>query len=74
MRLAGVILIALGLLGLVITGITIVTTEQVADFGPLTIEREEQELVPFPTWLALLVLIVGIIFTALGGRGTSTSV
>jgi hypothetical protein len=57
----GIILIALGLLGLAWGGFTYTTREKVVDIGPIHATRDETHNVPLPPIAGALALIGGIV-------------
>ena len=53
MKLIGVILIVLGLLGLAVGGFSYTTRERVVDIGPVKVDADKQHSVPItrlPVW------------------------
>lgn len=64
--LIGIILIALGALGLVIPRITYEEQAAEVDVGPLDIQVQEERSIPIPDLLAGGVLLVGVVFVAMG--------
>jgi hypothetical protein len=62
----GIVLIALGLVGLAWGGFTYTTTEPVLDIGPLHATREKTHNVPLPPIAGALALIGGIVLFAVG--------
>jgi len=57
----GVILIALGLLGLAWGGFTYTTREKVVDIGPIHATRDETHNVPLPPIAGAVALLGGIV-------------
>jgi uncharacterized membrane protein len=64
----GIILIALGLLGLAWGGFTYTTREKVIDVGPIHATRDETHHVPLPPIAGAVVLIGGIALLLAGKR------
>lgn len=60
MRIIGIALIVLGLLGFFVTGISYTTQEEVADVGPVEIEKEEERTIPITPLAAGGAVAVGI--------------
>jgi hypothetical protein len=56
----GVILIALGLVGLIWGGFSFTTKDEVADIGPIDITRNKTHSVPLPPILGAVALVGGI--------------
>jgi hypothetical protein len=59
MKMAGIILVVLGILALVSQGLTYTETKQDAQIGPLTIQHDETKAIPITP-------IVGCVFVAAG--------
>jgi hypothetical protein len=57
----GLILIALGLLGLAWGGFTYTTKEKVVDLGPIHATRDETHNVPLPPIAGAVAVIAGIV-------------
>lgn len=64
----GIILIALGLLGLVWGGFTYSTSEKVVDIGPIHATRERTHNVPLPPIAGALALIGGVVLLVAGRK------
>ena len=60
----GIVLIVIGILMMIYTGINFVTTEKVIDMGPLHINKEESHPVQWSPILGGLLLVGGIILVA----------
>lgn len=70
MKILGVILIVLGVIGLAYGGITWTTREKVVDLGPLEITRTEHERFPLPPIVGGICLVAGLALVFAGrGRG-----
>jgi drug/metabolite transporter (DMT)-like permease len=59
MRMIGIVLIVLGVIGLAWGGISWTTRETVADLGPLEISQEERETLPLPPIAGAVLVIAG---------------
>ena len=70
-RIIGLVLIVLGVIGLIYGGITYTTHKNVANFGPLQIQTEEQKSIPLPPIISGIVLAVGVILLLARGKGSS---
>ena len=68
MKIVGIILILLGLVGFIIGGVSFTQTEQVADVGPIEIEKQEQESIPISPWASGAAVVVGIALVAIDAR------
>ncbi len=60
-RTVGMILIALGLIGIVWGGITYTTKETVVDIGPLHVTGDKNHTLPLPPVVGVVALIGGIV-------------
>jgi hypothetical protein len=67
-RTIGLILIAIGIVALVVQGISYTTQEEVLDLGPVEVTKEERNTIPLPPVLGAIALIGGIGLVAVGGR------
>jgi hypothetical protein len=56
----GIILIALGVVMMIYTGFTYVTTEKVVDFGALQINKDKNHFVHWPPIAGAILLVAGI--------------
>jgi hypothetical protein len=65
----GVLLIALGVIGLVVQNISYTETETVLDVGPLELEAEQQRNVPIPTIGGIIAVIAGVVLVIASRRG-----
>ena len=68
MKTLGIILIALGLVGLVWGGISYTTREKVVDIGPIHASRDKTHNVPLPPIAGAVALIGGIALVVVGKR------
>jgi hypothetical protein len=64
----GIILIALGLVGLVWGGFTYITTEKVVDIEPIHATREKTHDVPLPPIAGAVALIAGVVLLVAGRK------
>jgi hypothetical protein len=67
----GVIMIALGLIGLVWGGFSYTTREKVVDIGPIHATREKTHNVPVAPIAGALVLVGGVALVAVGKKASS---
>jgi hypothetical protein len=68
MKLIGIILIVLGLLGFVFGGFSFQQEERVADLGPLEIEKEETRTIPITPIASGAAVVAGIALVFAGSR------
>jgi len=60
MKTLGIILIIMGILMLVVTGISITTEETLIDFGPIHINQEKENNINWPPYAGAISLLAGI--------------
>ena len=68
MRIIGIVLIVLGIVGLAYQGITYTTHKNVLDIGPIQATKEEHNTIPIPPILGVLSLVGGVVILASGRR------
>ncbi len=66
--LVGVILIALGVIGIVWGGITYTQHHDTADLGPYHINVSQKKTVPIPPVIGAVVLVAGVVVAVAGAR------
>jgi hypothetical protein len=71
MRILGVILIALGVVGLAIGAIRYTTREKVVDIGPIEASVERERSIPVPPIAGVIAVGVGVALLLAGGRQNS---
>ena len=64
----GIVLIALGLIGLVRGGFSYTTRDKVADIGPIDIARDKTHSVPLPPVLGAVAFLGGIALLVTGKK------
>lgn len=65
----GVILIALGLIGLIWGGVNYTTRETVVDIGPIHATRDQEHNLPLPPVVGAIVLLAGVVLVFTGKKG-----
>ncbi|OGD21830.1 MAG: DUF3185 domain-containing protein [Candidatus Aminicenantes bacterium RBG_13_59_9] len=60
MKLAGIVLIVLGVLALAYQGIRYTTREKLLDIGPLKVTASERKTIPLPPVVGGIALVAGI--------------
>ncbi len=68
MKLIGIVLIVLGVLGFVFGGISWTRSETVLDAGPIEIERERRESIPLTPIASGIALVAGAALVLASGR------
>ncbi len=68
MKILGIVLIALGLIGLVWGGFSYTSREKVVDIGPIHATRDQTHNVPLPPIAGALALVGGIAIVAVAGK------
>lgn len=68
MRIAGVILIVVGVIALAMGGISYTKRETIVDIGPVEATAERRETIPLPPILGGLALAGGVALLVLGSK------
>ena len=68
MKIAGIVLIVIGIIALAYGGITYTTREKVLDIGPIEATAERQKTLPLPPLLGGLALAGGVALLIVGSR------
>jgi len=68
-KILGMVLIALGLVGLAWGGISYTTKETIVDVGPIHATRDEKHTLPLPPIAGALALVAGIALMVTGKKG-----
>ena len=61
MKLLGIVLIVLGLVGLIYGGISWTTKDTILDAGPVEIATTKRESVPLPPIVGALLMVAGVV-------------
>jgi UDP-N-acetylmuramyl pentapeptide phosphotransferase/UDP-N-acetylglucosamine-1-phosphate transferase len=69
MKLAGIVLIVIGVLALVYQGFSYTETKQDAKLGPVEINHQETHDVPVPPIVGGVCIVAGVVALAAGARG-----
>jgi hypothetical protein len=70
MKIVGMILIVLGIVGLIYGGISWTERDTVVDVGPLDITTEERESIPVPPIIGAICVVAGTMMVFAGRRGS----
>jgi hypothetical protein len=68
MRIAGILLIVLGVVSLALGGISYTKKEKVLDIGPIQATAERHKTIPLPPLLGGLALAGGVVLLIAGSR------
>ena len=71
MRLVGIVLVILGVVGLAYGGVTWTTKEKVVDLGPLQVTHDKTQSLPLPPIAGGVCLIAGVVLLVAAGRQQS---
>ena len=71
MKLVGIVLVVLGVLGLAYGGVTWTTNEKVVDLGPLQVTHDKTRSLPLPPIAGGVCLIAGVVLLVSAGRQKS---
>ena len=66
MKIAGIVLVVLGLAGFFTGGFSFTKNETKAQIGPLKLQVQETESVNVPQWLSVGAIVIGGVLLALG--------
>lgn len=67
-RIAGIVLIIIGLIGLIWGGISWTDTKTVVDLGPIQATAQERETIPITPIVGGIALVAGIVLLVIPGR------
>jgi hypothetical protein len=70
-RIAGMVLIVLGLVGILWGGFSFTREKTVVDVGPFKATTQERETIPFPPVAGAIALVAGVVLLVLPGRRKS---
>jgi len=68
MKVAGIILIVLGVIALIYGGVTYTTHKKVLDVGPIQAEKKETHNIPLPPVLGVLAIVGGGALLVVGAK------
>lgn len=68
MRIIGIILIAIGIVMLVITGISYTTEETIIDAGPIEVTADKEKEINWPPYAGGAAVISGLVLVALSKK------
>jgi uncharacterized membrane protein YidH (DUF202 family) len=70
-KIIGIVLIVLGLVGLLAGGFSWTKREKVVDLGPVEVTSENRESLPVPPIVGGLLLVAGVVLVLAKGRKTA---
>jgi len=70
-RTTGIVLIVIGALMMIYTGINFITTEKVVDLGPIKINKEENHPVQWSPIIGAVLLVGGIVIIATNKKASA---
>lgn len=68
MKLIGIVLIVIGIVGFIYGGISWTRDETVLDVGPVEIEAERRESIPLTPVVSTVAVVAGLVLVVVGGR------
>jgi drug/metabolite transporter (DMT)-like permease len=69
MKIAGILLIVLGVAALIYGGFSYTTEKKAVDMGPIQIEKKEHHNVPLPPLLGVVAILGGGALLYMGAKG-----
>ncbi len=70
MKIAGIVLLAIGILMIIYTGFNYFTKETLVDIGPIEITRQKKNIVQWPPVVGAVLLVGGIILLFMSKKGS----
>lgn len=64
----GLVLVAVGIVGLVVANVSFTEHKTVLDAGPIKITEDQQRIIPIPTIASIAVMVVGLALVFMGRR------
>jgi uncharacterized membrane protein YidH (DUF202 family) len=68
MKILGIVLVVVGLVGLIYGGVTWTREEKVMEIGPIEMTKEKNERFPIPPVLGAVALVAGVVLLVKKGR------
>jgi hypothetical protein len=68
LAIVGIVLIALGIVGLAVDNISFTERRTVVDAGPLKITADQQKVIPIPTIAGIAAVVVGLGLVFMGRK------
>jgi uncharacterized membrane protein YidH (DUF202 family) len=71
MKVLGIILIVIGILMAVFRQVSFTHEKEVADLGPIELNKKERETVAWPTYAGIAIAVCGVVVLLAAGRKRS---
>lgn len=71
MKLIGILLIVIGILLIVVREVNFTTKKEVADLGPIELNKKEKHSVAWPVYTGIGVAVCGVVVLVAGSRKTT---
>lgn len=71
MKLTGILLIVIGILMIILKEVNFTTQKEVADVGPLEVNKKEHHTVSWPLYAGIGIAACGVVVLVAGSRKTS---
>jgi uncharacterized membrane protein YidH (DUF202 family) len=68
MKMLGIVLIVVGLIGVIYGGLTWTTQDKVVDLGPIQVDKDKTHSLPVPPIAGGLCLVAGAVLVVMSGR------
>jgi uncharacterized membrane protein YidH (DUF202 family) len=68
MKTLGVILVILGIVMIIFREVRFTKTEEVADLGPIELNKKEQKRVAWPTYAGIAIAVCGVVVLVASGK------
>jgi uncharacterized membrane protein YidH (DUF202 family) len=73
MKTLGVVLIIIGIVMIIFREVRFTKTEEVADLGPIELNKKEQKRVAWPTYAGIAIAVCGVVVLVAAGKKRATS-
>lgn len=71
MKTLGIVLIVIGIVMIVFREVRFTQKEEVADLGPIELNKKEQKRVAWPTYAGIAVAVCGVVVLIASGKKTT---
>ncbi|HYD20552.1 MAG TPA: hypothetical protein VEB40_03680 [Flavipsychrobacter sp.] len=66
MRIAGIVLLIVGILMMIFTGFNVTREKEIVDLGPLEINKQEEKRIGWPAYAGGIVAVLGLVLVIAG--------